>query len=236
MKPSQTYFLFLATAATAVARRSITRSASISEATSIPVHAPHTADHAPVVNPGPVTDVADDISEVCIQFSSQNDNWYFSNQNPWGSNSDTFGSLGGQMCVPTSNSAGGAMFIGPDPNPGPGNTKLECFFPTSGIANCDISLVDGYSLSVTCVAGQAVVGGNVDLWTTGNSCPDTSAQGSGICKNGQGYAAEQSDVSPFFQEAIENGNQYCVWVNCAQDFFFDVTETLYCSISGTDAS
>jgi hypothetical protein len=215
----------LATAATALA-------ATIPEARSIPKHAPHSGDHAPVVNPAP--DSNEDTSEVCIQFTSDDPTWGWAQAYPWGSSTGTFGSLpGGQMCVPTSNSAGGALFIGPSSNPGPGSTKLECFFPTSGQANCDVSLVDGYSLSVTCTAGDVTVGGPIDLWTTGTPCPDTSAISQGICKNDNSYDSDQSDVDAFFQPAITGGNEYCIWWACGQDYYFPVNSTVSCHISGT---
>ena len=236
MAPYQTGLVVLAAAAivSASPAPAVTPAAELAQAVHIPAHAPHTANHAPAYNPLPLID--EDVGEVCIQFTSDNPNWSFTNQPPWGTNSGTFGSLGGQMCVPTSNSAAGAMFIGPDANPGPGSTKLECYFPTSGEANCDVSLVDGYSLSVTCTAENQVIGGGVDLWSDGQPCLDTSAQNQGICKNDLGYAATQDDVSAFFQPAVNNGNQYCIWVDCGQDYYFAVTSTLSCHISGTDAS
>jgi hypothetical protein len=232
MKSYQVYLMVLATGAAAAAMPGVTSSASISEATSIPDHAPHTADHAPAVNPGPFEDNVD-VSQKCIHFTSENPDWHFANQPPWGSRTGTFGSLGGKLCVPTNNSAGGAMYIGPDANPGPGSTKLECYFPTSGQANCDASLVDGYSLSVTCKAGGKKIGGGVDLWKTGHNCADTSEKHSGICKNDKGYAKHQSDVTPFFQSGIEHGNNYCIWVNCSQDYYFPITADISCHVSGT---
>ena len=127
------------------------------------------------------------------------------------------------------------MFIGPDANPGPGSTKFECFFPTSGTANCDMSLVDGYSLSMTCTASGQTIGGAVDLWNQG-ACPDTSNIGQGICKNDNSYESAQSDVAQFFQPAVNNGNQYCIWVDCGQDYYFPITSSMSCHISGTAES
>ena len=194
-------------------------------------HAPHSANGAAVFNPDP--DSTKVVSQVCIEFSFDNGNWWYTKQNPWGSGSGTFGSLPNKkMCLPTNNGAGGALFIGPNPNPGPGSTKLECFFPTSGTANCDISLVDGYSLSLICAPSSSTgsfIGGTVDLWTEGNSCPDKQGPN---CINQNGYAPNQGDVNKFFQPAVQN-QDYCIWVNCAQDYYFPVTDTLNCYVTGT---
>ena len=60
----------------------------------------------------------------------------------WGEGSGTIGSLpGGKLCVPADNGAGGAMYIGSVATPGPGNTKLEAYFPTTGEANVDVRFV-----------------------------------------------------------------------------------------------
>lgn len=204
-------------------------------ARAVATHAPHTANHAPVIQPSNIGDsesnVTEDVSQFCIDFTSDNPNWGYVNSNPW-SGSGTFGSSK-RICVPTSNSAGGAMYIGPGTNPGPGSTKFECYFPTSGTANCDMSLVDGYSLSVTCKASGQTIGGAIDLWTGSNACPDTSNETNGICKNDHSYDAAQSDVAAFFQPAITGGNQYCIWVNCSQDYYFPVTSSMSCHVSGT---
>lgn len=199
--------------------------------------APHTADGAPVINPGHEVSAAEAVGAAnvkkCITFTSDNPNWHYTNTAPW-SGSGTFGSAGGKICVPHSDSAGGAMYIGSEANPGPGSTKLECFFPSSGTANCDMSLVDGYSLSVKCdVPGHHSIGGNTNLWKTGKPCVDKSEEGQGICKNDKGYAPHESDVTPFFQAGINNGNDYCIWVNCKQDYYFPVSADINCHVSGS---
>ena len=203
----------------------------VAAAPSAKVHAPHTSNGAAVFNPNPA--LTDAVSQACFQFTFDDPSWSFTRQNPWGSGSSTFGSLpNGQLCVPTNDGAGGAMFIGPGSSPGPGSTKLECFFPTSGTANCDISLVDGYSLSVECnpSSGGTPIGGSVDLWTQGNGCPEEQDPN---CINTNGYGASQGDVPQFFQPAVNSGNNYCIWVNCGQDYYFPVTDTLNCHVSGT---
>ena len=131
------------------------------------------------------------------------------------------------------------MYIGSSANPGAGNTKLECYFPTDSTqqSNCDISLVDGYSLSVTCTmkgASQPQIGGSVDLWTSG-TCPGGAQDG--FCKNANAYDAAQSDVDAFFQPGIKAPNNYCIWWACTQDSFFNSGSEISCHVSaGTPAA
>lgn len=195
--------------------------------------AQHDGDSAPVVNPGfngPVADAPDTVSQQCITFTYDDGAWTYANAAPW-SGSGTWAKAPKTMCFPTDNSAGGAMFVGTEANPGGGNTKLECFFPTSGTANCDISLVDGYSVAMECTpSGYASVGGGTDLWATGEPCVDGSEEGETICLNAEGYAASQSDVTAFFQKGIQNGNNYCIWWACTQSVYFPVGTTLNCHV------
>lgn len=123
------------------------------------------------------------------------------------------------------------MFIGTEANPSAGNTKLEIFIPTSGTAYGDVSLVDGYSLSVTCKAGSVTIGGPKNLWKTGKTCYDTSLLGRGICKNDRGTAATQGEVTNFFQSGLKNGNAYCIWKNCKVPAW-DVGKDIKCHVSG----
>ena len=204
--------------------------------------APHSAKGAAVVNPAQPDLVSSPAAggQKCITFTSSVSNTigsqvYWKNAGVWGSNSGTFGSGGATICVPTTNQAGGAMFIGPESNDIAGNTKLECYFPTSGTANCDVSLVDGYGLSVACsVANTPLIGGNINLYNTGIKCSDTSLVYYGVCKNDAGpTASSQSQVDAFFQPATQNGNNYCIWDNCSQDYYFPVTAAITCHVSGT---
>ena len=175
--------------------------------------------------------LAESIDEVCIQITSDNPQWTFATQPPWREISGQFGSLtNGQLCVNTDDEAGGAIFIGTTPNPSRGNTKLECFFPTSGMANCDLSLVDGYSLSVACETTEGTIGGSVDLWSDSTHCDHVDKS---QCINDKGYRSAEMDVDAFFQPAIQNGNSYCIWWACRQDLFFPVTQQLRCHVSGT---
>ena len=170
-------------------------------------------------------------SNKCITFTADNQDWHYANTGVWGSASGTFRSTGGKICVPHNDAAGGAMYIGTGANPGPGSTKLEIFFPSSGNAFGDVSLVDGYSLSVKCTAGSTSIGGDKNLWKTGKPCRDTSLQGRGICKNDQGYAPNQSDVTAFFQEGLKGGNEFCIWKNCKAPGW-PVGRDIKCHVSG----
>ena len=134
------------------------------------------------------------------------------------------------------------MFVGseniiPNSTPG-GNTKLECFFPTSGTGNCDMSLVDGYSLSMKCdLPGGKHVGGTQNLWHTGAPCQDKSMEKEGICKNDKAYVGTQGAVTEFFKKGIVNGNNYCTFVNCGQDPTFSQPSggvNINCHVSGSN--
>ena len=137
----------------------------------------------------------------CIDLSGDID-FYYTLQPPWGTSSAK-GPYNG--CL-NDNASGGAIFIGTEANPQGGNTKLECAF-NANQPNCDISLVDGYSVSVACTApGGRTFGSGIDLWSQG-TCPDVVGS---TCKNTNGYAAAQSDVAAFFQPAFPD---YWIWVN-----------------------
>lgn len=198
--------------------------------------APHSDSGAAVVNPGVDGTLSQEAAaaapQKCISFTSTNSNWYYANAGVWGTGKGKFGTGTKRICVNRNNNAGGAMFIGTKENPSAGNTKLECYFPSSGQANCDVSLVDGYSLSVTCKAGGKTIGGSTNLWKTGQTCHSTSLLGQGICKNDRGNAPVQNDVTEFFQQGIKHGNHYCIWKNCKQDYFFDSNADITCHVSG----
>ena len=127
-------------------------------------------------------------------------------------------------------------------------TKLECNF-AGGYPNCDISLVDGYSLPLECTIPGAVpekIGGTADL---GSSCP--SPGGDGTCANSQGYnnggSATAPPVDQYFLAANTNdpnhpgpkGN-YCVWQFCSgpsDSFWNSATDpTISCKVGSRTAS
>ena len=126
----------------------------------------------------------------------------------------------------------GAIFIGTEANPESGNTKLECAFVATagGISDCDVSLVDGYSVSVTCTApGSVKFGSSVDLWSQ-NTCPDVVGS---TCVNVNGGSATSiSQIAEFFQPASPDD---CIWhdgINGDNDPSLTQTGTIDCTVSG----
>lgn len=166
----------------------------------------------------------------CINFTTAPGTpaWYWTNANPWSGSGDASTA---SQCFAPNDGAGGAMFIGSSANPSAGNTKLECFFPTAGQGNCDVSLVDGYSLSVQCtLPGAATIGLNStqNLWNNNDPCPGTVQDG--FCKNPNGYTAAITDVGAFFQPAIDT----CyIWQYDGLDPTFDGPSTIDCTVSGS---
>lgn len=154
--------------------------------------------------------------------------WYWTNSNPWSGTGD---SSAASQCFAANDSAGGAMYIGSFPNPGPNNTKLECFFPTSGSGNCDISLVDGYSLSVNCSLPNAASIGLTpaqNLWNSNIACPGIVQDG--YCSNPNGYDPAITDVGTFFQPAIDT----CyIWQLDGLDPEFAGPTSISCTVSGS---
>ncbi|KAK4494022.1 hypothetical protein PRZ48_015208 [Zasmidium cellare] len=179
----------------------------------------------------------DDVSQICFNFNTYGglQGFYYATTAPWGSLNGYQGTSG-TICVPTvpvtnPPQPGGAMFISGGPNPGPGNTKLECYFPEVGTANCDMSIVDGYSNSVGCVPGyetNELIGGYEDLYGNGINCPDQQGVN---CINVPGpTATSESQVDPFFQQGTANSNNYCVYSDCGQDYYFPSGDGLICSV------
>lgn len=139
------------------------------------------------------------------------------------------------MCLPRTNSFGGALFIGAHPILIANTTKLECFFPNSETANCDISLVDGFSLPLTYNMGSQSMGGDIDLWNTGTRCENESDKHLGVCTNTREINAE-ANVPDFFQPAIRDGNSYCIWTKCTQNPFFSIHNELKCHVGSMKLS
>lgn len=119
-------------------------------------------------------------------------------------------------------------------------TKLECTFGVDG-QNCDISLVDGYSVPLECTIAGATpsetIGGTTDLNTLG-SC--TSKGGDNTCKNANSYGSAASGVSSFFQPAYSDdgnapGGNYCIFNLCGGKSyaFFKGTPTIDCKVGGS---
>ena len=137
----------------------------------------------------------------CIDLSGDID-FYYTLQPPWGTSS----AKGPYRECFDDSAIGGVIFIGTEANPTSGNTKLECTFNPK-FPNCDISLVDGYSVSVACTApGGQTFGSGIDLWSQG-TCPNVVGS---TCKNTKKYATAQSAVDAFFQPAWPD---YWIWVS-----------------------
>ena len=171
----------------------------------------------------PMSSYAHGGGQWCIDLSGDID-FYYTLQPPW---SASHGKGPYKGCF-DDNAAGGAIFIGTEANPTGGNTKLECAF-NRNFPNCDISLVDGYSVSVACTApGGQTFGSGIDLWSQG-SCPHVAGS---TCKNTNSYAAAQSAVDAFFQPAWPD---YWIWVsgqsNSNNPPLTDVG-TIKCTVSG----
>ena len=96
-----------------------------------------------------------------------------------------------------------------------------------------MSLVDGYSLSLLCNAnGQSnTIGGGVNLYQTGIACPEQQGVN---CRNDNGPRQDitQDQIDAFFQPAVQNGNNYCIFANCAQDYYFNSADGITCTVSG----
>lgn len=45
-------------------------------------------------------------------------------------------------------------------------------------------------------------------------------------------AASQGDVDAFFQQGVQNDNNYCIWVNRSQDYYFPTGDGLICTVGG----
>lgn len=99
----KSFAILLATAsyATAAAVNLAPRAANAPNVKAVTGSAPHSANQAPVINPSYVNteDAAEDITEYCITIDPQSNDWYYTLQGPWGTGSDSFGSLNGQLCV-----------------------------------------------------------------------------------------------------------------------------------------
>ena len=92
-------------------------------------------------------------------------------------------------------------------------TKLECTFGDD-FQNCDMSIVDGFSLPVECTlpgANPPKIGGLKDLDELAK-CPSMVHN---TCSNTQAYSDERSAVDAYFGNAEWGpGGNYCVWNKC----------------------
>ena len=159
-------------------------------------------------------------SQWCIDLSGDID-FYYQLQPPWGLSSAK-GPYHG--CFDDSASRG-AIFIGTEAKPQSGNTKLECAF-NAYQPNCDISLIDGYSVSVACTApGGQTFGSDIDLWSQG-TCPDVVGS---TCRNVNSFAAARSDVASFFKPAHPH---YRIFASYSDNPVLKEVGTIKCTVSG----
>ena len=124
----------------------------------------------------------------------------------------------------------GAMFVGEQSPPSlgsaaGGNTKLEGTIVGDGKNDnvFDVSLVDGYSLSMHCTGfGTGDIGGTQNLFDLG-SCPDRNANGP-TCVNTGGHS---NTAAQFFK----NGGNYWYQDNTYKAVTFTGTPAIHCAIS-----
>ena len=155
--------------------------------------------------------------QICINWEGD---FHWLMQGGFGSDAGS-GGADASRCWDTS-VTGAAMFICESECNGSGDaapakyTKFECTLST-GFPNCDMSLVDGFSLPAACTfessAGQVTIGGTQNLWDLA-SCD--SPGGDNTCYNAQGYSSDISQLSPFFQNAYNDQNNYCNWQTCPE--------------------
>ena len=198
---------------------------------------------------GPTGGTQSSAGQICVNFSGGD--FHFANAGSWGSKTGQGAGAASQCFGMVS---GGAMFICESECNAAGDaapakyTKLECNFE-GGYPNCDISLVDGFSLPLECTipgASPEKIGGLVDL-TSLTPCPG-GLQGDNTCPNTQGYAASEGQVSSFFQNANQPnaggsagpGGNYCVWQTCSgpSDTFWNSASnpTISCQVGTRSAS
>ena len=130
------------------------------------------------------------------------------------------------------------MFFGVVQNPAKCNTELECNFPSgqgqNTMPNCDISLVDGYSLNVACTipGSSAPIGYNGNLNTYSNSVGHAcqSPKSGECCQNLQGpFVSSPDQVDPFFSPAADTCFIY--QAKGTQSFFTGSSITITCTVS-----
>ena len=172
-------------------------------------------------------------NQICINFSGGD--FHFLNTGSWGSNSGQ-GAQAASQCFDLN--PNGAMFICDGPCDGSGDaaaakyTKLECTFGGE-YENCDMSIVDGFSLPVQCDIPGATpgqIGGLQDLNTL-TSCPSPAPDNT--CANTGAYGSSESSVAQYFENANGgSGGNYCVYQYCSKDSdaFFTGTPTISCQV------
>ena len=169
--------------------------------------------------------VAADGKCIDVTFQSDNPNWNYFFNGDWGSGSGNVGNLGTKTLC-----GSGAMFVGEQTraqglgSAAGGNTKLECTVTGDGKGDnvCDISVVDGYSLSMLCTGfGSGEIGGTQNLFDLG-TCPNKNPNGP-TCVNTGGHT---NTAAPFFK----HGGKYWYQDNDFEGVTFRGTPKVHCAI------
>ena len=203
--------------------------------------APSTQLDTKVSTPSVQTTTSHD-GKICINFSGGD--FHFLNYGSWGTKKGRGAQEASQCFDQVPN---GGMFICESECNASGDaapakyTKLECTFGGQ-YANCDMSIVDGFSLPVECHIPDAKpsdkIGGLVDLDSL-TQCP--SKAGDNSCGNAGAYQPSEAGVSQYFENGnIDKGGKggnYCVYQFCSptSDIFFTGTPTISCQV-GTRGS
>lgn len=162
---------------------------------------------------------------IDITFTSENPKWNYYFNGGWGMGSGNVGQLKTKSLC-----GSGAMFVGQQTreqglgSAAGGNTKLECTVTGSGKRDsvCNVSVVDGYSLSMHCTGfGSGDIGGTKNLFDLGK-CPRKNPIGP-TCVNTRGHT---NNALQFFK----NGGKYWFQDNVFVGTTFQGTPKVTCHI------
>jgi len=207
---------------------------------------------------GPSGKLQSSDSQICVNFFG-NPDFHFLNAGNWSTNSGSNSGYGPEQASQCFDlKPDGALFVCENECQGSADsatakyTKLECSF---GVAqpNCDISLVDGFSLPLECTipgSKPEKIGGTKDL-SEFNDCP--SPGDDNTCKNSNSYH-DASSVPPYFQDAnvpymapndntdpttLSKGGNYCIWQTCSgpsDSFWPSGNPTIECEVGYRSSS
>ena len=183
------------------------------------------SDQLSASEPADTSRIAANSKCIDITFESSNPNWNYKFNGDWGLGAGKVGSLGTKSLC-----GSGAMFVGAQTtsnglgSAAGGNTKLECTVKGDGKKDnvCNVSLVDGYSLSMHCTGnGFGDIGGYKNLFDLG-SCPKVNGNGH-TCVNTGGHT---NRAAQFFK----NGGKYWYQDNTFVATTFGGTPKVHCAI------
>ncbi|KAI9775586.1 MAG: hypothetical protein M1835_005752 [Candelina submexicana] len=162
---------------------------------------------------------------IDITFTSTNPDWNYYFNGDWGLETGKVSQLKTRSLC-----GSGAMFVGAQTkgnglgSAAGGNTKLECTVVGDGKPDnvCDVSVVDGYSLSMHCTGfGTGDIGGTRNLFDLGR-CPKVNNNGH-TCVNTNGHT---NNADQFFK----NGGKYWYQDNVYVGTTFSGTPRITCAI------